>query len=482
MNKRKTHNKDSIAKTTKNKLYNTKRENIALISGEVDAFLTEKGAKAVYSLTTAIDKLKMPQHIAKETIKEAIKENIKRYNRKADNSGVIIKVNHPEVLQVFDSEGFIERQWQYIPFILRNKDYLMIQNKAKYPIFIDKYDYSMPLYKFKNNIQFQTEEELRKRKIQNMNDIMFYISDDEKMLFSKVINLSFNPISYSLIKQYKKSLVSDHDKERVLFLPSLYDRSFSISMYVMLDGDPKKTHMYLRYDSSSGIHKNVYIGNDNRQSVFGYEATNPHFHFQNEDDNLLCMKKFRDGQRHIKWKTGRCNAIDLKHLINYLIELDSFSNDKVEKLYHEHLHYNMPFLEAKHNHKQYTITNIRSLMKQYKEKCDEENKEHIDVLVSKFELINPKAKTNGENKVFNKLLQSLKFLQFLNDERINTSNLRQLETLSQLEIMCANDVMNSISNCKEKIIEKDYQPKYKLNGDYLNKDNENTEDIEEKTK
>ena len=118
----------------------------------------------------------------------------------------------------------------------------------------------------------------------------------------------------------------------MVYLPTLYDRTLTISMYVLLEGSSNKSHMFLRYDSSSKTHKNIYVGSDKRQSVYGLEAENPHFHFQNEDDNLLCIKKFRDANRHIKWKTGRCNAIDCKHLIKYLLELDSLSQEKLEEL------------------------------------------------------------------------------------------------------------------------------------------------------
>ncbi len=468
MKKSKMHNKGSIQNYHK-KRFSTKKINSGEIRKEVEAFLTTSGIGAVYKLTAALENLHIPPHIIKGTVKDAIKDNIKRYNDEADDSGATLKYGYSSALTDFDSDGFIDRKWQYIPFILKTRDYLDIQRKKKYPIFIEKYDYSMPLYTFKNNINFQNEGKFSKRNIHNSNDVQFFISSDEKMLFSKVTNLIFVPTSPAVLREYKKLHPSKQEQEKLIYMPSVYDRSFSISMYVMLEGDPKKTHMYLRYDSSNKSHRNVYIGPDKRERVFGYETGSPHFHFQNEDDNLLCMKKFRDEHRQIKWKTGRCNAIDLKHLISYLVELDNTQEKKVAERFFEGGHYNMPFLEAKLNKKVFSTKAIDTIIDDYKNSKD--SPEYLQELVKKFKLLNPKQETKG--KCFASLISSLKFLQFINDERINTSDLDELETLSELEIVCANDVMNSITNSREQVKQRNYQPKYVMKGDYLVKKSSN---------
>ncbi len=462
MNKSKMRNKGSI-KYYHKKRSGTRKINSGEIRRDVEAFLTTSGLGAVYKLTAALENLHIPPHIIKGVVKDAIKDNIKRYNDEADDSGATLKYGYSDALTGFDSDGFIDRKWQYIPFILKTRDYLDIQRKKKYPIFIEQYDYSMPLYTFKNNINFQTEEKFRKRNIHNSNDVQFFISSDEKMLFSKVTNLIFVPTSPAVLREYKKLHPSKQEQEKLIYMPSVYDRSFSISMYVMLEGDPKKTHMYMRYDSSNKSHRNVYIGPDKRERVFGYETGNPHFHFQNEDDNLLCMKKFRDEHRQIKWKTGRCNAIDVKHLVSYLTELDNISEKKVAQQFFEGAHYNMPFLEAKFNKKVFYTKSINAIVDDYKNGKD--NHEYLQGLVQKFKLLNPEQTAAG--KCFARLISSLKFLQFIYDERINTSDLGELEALSQLEIVCANDVMNSITNSREQAMQKNCQPKYVMKGDYL---------------
>ncbi len=466
MKKNSLHNKNAISNKKKKHYYIKKDEN-AFLRKEVDAFLMTSGVSAIYKLTSAISKLKIPLHNAKEVIKYAICEEIKRYNNEASESGVTIKNRHSTMLMNLDTTNFIAREWQYVPFILKNRDYLELQTTPKFPIFIENYDYSLPLYEFKNNIKFNNEINFQRKNVITSNDVQFYISNDEKVLFSKVTNLLFSPISYKLIKEFKKTLSPNDNVEQIKYMPSLYERSFSISMYVILEGDTKKTHMYMRYDSSSKTHKNIYIGNDKRENIFGYEAENPHFHFQNEDDNLLCIKKFRDGYRQIKWKTGRCNAIDLKHLINYLTELDSFTREKVEKLYFDDMHYNMPFLKAKFNNQPFCTKSINTMLLNYKNEKGSIDEEYIKKIKDKFEILNQRIYNNSKNKVFKNLITSLKFLQFICDERVNTKNLNELENLSKLEIIVASDIMNAINCSQEKVIEKDYQPKYIINGDYL---------------
>lgn len=458
------HNKDSLAPKTAQK--KTKRPQNSPLQSEIEAFLTtDNPPLSLYGLTMAIDKLKLPPQQVKPMVKEAIKENIKRYNLSADESGVYVKTVLADVFADFSTSDFIERKWQYIPFILHDSDYQELQRQEKTPIYIDHYDYSAPIYSFKNNFQF-TNEDLKKKKKENSNDAKFYMSKDEKILFSKVTTLTFTPVNFKLVREYKRNATPE-EKERMVYLPTLYDRTLTISMYVLLEGSSNKSHMFLRYDSSSKTHKNIYVGSDKRQSVYGLEAENPHFHFQNEDDNLLCIKKFRDANRHIKWKTGRCNAIDCKHLIKYLLELDSLSQEKLEELSRKNLHYNMPFLHAKLNKKTYSMTSVDKLLDNYTNDGDQFAIDYSSELKRKFKLYYPQKTVGVGEQSFKKLITSLQFLQFLYEERIDTTDLRKLEMLSQIEVITATEVVNKISNNKDKAIEKEYKPKYVIEGDYL---------------
>ena len=151
------HNKDSLAPKTAQK--KTKRPQNSPLQSEIEAFLTtDNPPLSLYGLTMAIDKLKLPPQQVKPMVKEAIKENIKRYNLSADESGVYVKTVLADVFADFSTSDFIERKWQYIPFILHDSDYQELQRQEKTPIYIDHYDYSAPIYSFKNNFQYRKKE------------------------------------------------------------------------------------------------------------------------------------------------------------------------------------------------------------------------------------------------------------------------------------------------------------------------------------
>ena len=127
----------------------------------------------------------------------------------------------------------------------------------------------------------------------------------------------------------------------------------------------------------------------------------------------------------------------------------------------------MPFLKAKFNNQPFCTKSINTMLLNYKNEKGSIDEEYIKKIKDKFEILNQRIYNNSKNKVFKNLITSLKFLQFICDERVNTKNLNELENLSKLEIIVASDIMNAINCSQEKVIEKDYQPKYIINGDYL---------------
>lgn len=432
---------------------------------EVEAFLTNGKPDALFKLATNLENLNLPRHNIKYIVKEAIKDNIKKYSPEADEYGVYVKNRLSSALASIDVGNFSNRQWQYVPFILKNEDYQKILLEKKYPIYIEKYDYDEPIYKFKNSIKFKNEMSTKFKKIKSSNDLQFFIGKDEQTLFAKVIYQRFTPISFKLISKAKKNLSSEENKADLIYRPDLYEHSLSISSYVLLDGDPKKAHMYMRYDGGEHLHKNLFLGNDKREAIFGAEAKSPHFHFQNEDDNLICIKKFRDSNRHVRFKTGRCNAIDCEHLVNYLVKLENTSNEEIEKQFYSNQHYNMPFLEAMYKHKSFAPSTIENLLDNYGKDKDVKEQEYLKYLYENFK---PKQSINCHK--FKKLVDSLEFLQYIHNQKASTQNLSNLKALTEIEILCADDVVNSISNSKEKFLESNYQMKYSINGSYLAND------------
>lgn len=461
------HNRDNLIRPIKVKPSQKKRELTAL-DKEIDAYIMSNDEDyPLLKLAKIIKSLKIQPQKAKQVLKDAIRINIKDYDNKLDDYSLYLTKGLESWLKDFNISEFVERTWQYKPIVLKEKDYLLLQEKEKYPIYINSYDYSIPIHKFGNNINFQNETNFKKKKIDNSNDVQFYTTKEENMLFAKVTNIKFEPISYSLIKKVGHELPPE-DKNKLKFDPRLYNRTFSISLYTLLDGDPKKSHPFIRYDSSYCTHTNLFMKNDKRIDVYGVESDNPHFHFQNEDDALLCIRKYRDNNRRIKWKTGKCNAIDCKHLIKYLLKLDNMAKEELDKLDKQNLNYGMPFLNLKLKGKRINTVSFEKILNIYP--ClREEDSKFIESLRSDFRnrcFVN----SDGENKNFQKLIMSLQFLQFVHDGLSTTFDYSYLEILSNLEVECASNIINAISNCSQKIIEKDYKPKFSIDNCFINKD------------
>lgn len=457
------HSRDNLKKTKKN---NQRKRAQSDLDKEVEAYIMSSDEDyPLYKLANTLKSLKLTPQRAKQLVKGAIRENIKDYDPLADGYSLYLTNGLEETLSKFSMADFVNRNWQYTPLILTNADYKTLQECEKFPLYMDRYDYSLPLHKFGNNISFQNELTFKKRKIKNSNDISFYTTKEENMLFAKVTNLKFEPINHALIREASRDLVQE-EREKLKYNPRLYNRTFSISLYALLDGDPKKSHPFIRYDCASMTHSNVFMAGDKREGVYGLESDNPHFHFQNEDDLLLCTRKYRDNSRRLRWKTGKCNSIDLKHLVKYLVGLDNTPYDELEKLDQQNQNYGMPFLNIKIKGKKIDTINIDKLLNSYLCSSQEE-KDYINSLREDFKLYCLVKPSGTGEKSFKKLISSLQFLQFVHDERFNSQNCDRLELLSNLEVECATNVVNAITNCSSKILERDYKPKFVIDNEFL---------------
>lgn len=463
------HSRDNLKQ--KKAQNSRKKKTLTELDKEIEAYITSSDEDLpLLKLASALKALKIPPQMAKRMVKEAIRDNIKTYDYEVDDYQLYLQKGLDATLQDFDISKFIERSWQYRPIALNAQDYALIQQQEKCPIFINRYDYTIPIHKFGNNINFQNEFAFKKKKIINNNDVQFYTTKDENMLFAKVTNIKFEPINYARLKEAGREL-EPNEKEKLKYNPRIYNRTFSISLYVMLEGDPKKSHPFLRYDSSPCTHTNMFLDGDKRVDVYGYEADNPHFHFQNEDDALLCIRKYRDNNRHIKWKTGKCNSIDCKHLIKYLLKLDNMERGELEKQEKQNLNYGMPFLNMKLKGKKVNTQNTSKYFENYP--ClNKSEADYIARLREDFKTLNSEKSVGGGDKSFKRLISSLQLLQFVTDERSKATDNAELEILSNLEVECATDVINAITNSSQKIIEKDYKPKFVINNHYIKHEGE----------
>lgn len=464
------HSRDNLNRSKKP---SKKKRQLSELDKEVEAYImSSDDSFPLLRLANILKAMKIPPQMAKRVVKESIKASIEDYNSDMGDYNLYLTRGLEDALDEFNLDRFMERSWQYQPIALKDQDYRLLNEVEKYPIFIDSYNYSLPIHTFGNNINFHNEHNFSKKKIINNNDIQFYTTKDENMLFAKVTNIKFEPISYVLIKEAVKNMPAD-SRTKLQYNPTLYNRTFSISLYVLLEGDPNKSHPYLRYDSNPCTHTNTFLGGDKRLEVYGLEADNPHFHFQNEDDALLCIRKYRDSGRHIRWKTGKCNAIDCKHLVRYLALLDNLEQRELHRQEEQNLSYGMPFLDIKLKGKKIITKSVDKLLDEYP-LLDEKSGQLIDMLRESFKMLYPVKATQGD-KSFKRLITSLRFLQLLHDEQSNTLDEEKLEILSNLEIECASDVVGAISSCSQKIIEKDYKPKFIISNQYLDSKGEGEE-------
>lgn len=318
-----------------------------------------------------------------------------RHFRKDFEGSVEIQNCIYDMFKNFNMSDFVERQWQYRPYYISGSKYSLLQTSIKNPIHISNYDYSQPLYKLANNIEYNPKDlKLHKCPLETVkNDLKFYLSQDENILFAKLINLRYKPSNLKMAKKHNHGL-SEEEKLFSVYDNYLYNRSLSISMYVLLDGDPNKAMPFVRYDNDPTPHTNVYIGNDKRREVYGDIALNPHFHFQNEDDSLLCLRKYQAEDGKTKYKTGRCNAIDCKHLKKYLLDLDSLDQKDLERQAKNKMDYNMPFLQYKLTGKKVGVNVDNLFYKFIQDKTDEE--------VGLLEEISLWLTQSKESKVYNR--------------------------------------------------------------------------------
>ena len=443
------------------------------IKKEVDNFLRAGGQEALTQLIEFLKSLNKNSTELKHTIKEAIRENIVQSNAEADTSNILSKNQLDKNMPIFDGAKFLERKWKFVHYILKSKEYCKLMSSEKRLIFVKNYNYKAPNFEFENNFNESSNGKDKKSKI--FNDLQFYINNNGNMIFAKNCIDEYTPISKQIINEEIKhqQFLTEEDKALKFYNPNLYNKNLSISMYILLDGDPNKAHSIMRYDGCNGKqHKNMFLPQDKRRAIFGDIASNPHFHFQNEDDNLICSKKIVNSDKRVKWKTGRCNAIDINHLIKYLVELDNSNRERIEMLYDQERHYNMPFLNAKYNNK---VLSYDFDIYEFLKNVPQESQTFVHDTLRNVKQKLKKIEYKTENPCFRKLVFALLFIKEIYELRKTNDNLRELKILSQIEYSYANALIDSFSNNKNKLLVEDYKPKYIVDASHLNQ-NDNEEE------
>lgn len=439
---------------------------------EVEIFLKTSGKEATLQLVNNLKNKGINDGYVKNIIKKAIYFDILKHHKNADKSKIYFSQMPEEFLESFSSDQFFSKYWKFVPYILKSYEYNKLITSFKNPIFIQGYNYDVPLYAFKNSYDFNGNSSSHKRKDGkvSLNDLRFYMNENDKIMFAKEVKTKYEPISLKIVKEKRRMLGEQADK--VIYDSNAYERTLSISMYVLLDGNPNKAYTYFRYDSSNHSHNNLYIGNDKRKEVFGQIAESPHFHFQNVDDNLLCLKKFVGNDRYIKYKTGRCNAIDIPHLKKYLQELDKKDIEELNDELHKGLTYEMPFLEYKVKNKRIHL-NYNKIIEKFTSELTEEQLEIFNDILNVFNLRSDASQNNRKNNFFDPLIKALDLLQYLHNYILISENdvnsLERKEILSNIEILFASNIVDGICRNSSKFLEKRYRPLYSIKSDYLTK-------------
>ncbi|MCI8555489.1 MAG: hypothetical protein HFI85_02830 [Clostridia bacterium] len=381
-----------------------------------------------------------------------------------------------ELMKKFNNETFVSRPWKYEPYMVRQNQIDELQACIKNPVYVKRYQYDRPIYEFQNVISFR-DKKARATGEQVKTDIQYYLSKNEDILCAKVVNLKYKPkaLKYFGRKRYPSSKIEIEARINDRFL---YDRSLSISMYVLLDGDPKKAMPFMRYDNDPHPHTNVWIGQDKRKAVFGEVAQSPHFHFQSEEDAILCLRKFRYTNGKGKYRTGRCNAIDCRHLKNYLMKIDNMGGKLAENELAKNGTYGLPFLKMKINKKALKI-NVDNLVKDYLDGKSSTEQGYLRYLTKWLDATkdNPDYEM-PKNKCFGSLIRALDFIDFMTNNMSTGLYGCDRKMLSEIEVLVANAVVNVINNNQEDYLRKEGKPKYSIECKF-DKDLEYEESLED---
>lgn len=129
----------------------------------------------------------------------------------------------------------------------------------------------------------------------------------------------------------------------------------------------------------------------------------------------------------------------------------------------------MPFLYYKNNNKYLSVNIKRSVGSFVKGEIDsgklnKRDVDFIDKIVSDFVQSFNKTKyadTPKENQVFPKLIRALAFLDYINKAREKTTNIREIEILSNLEIEISNATFEKVANLEYNRNKQNYNEHFK---------------------
>lgn len=384
----------------------------------------------------------------KPILKQEIKKVLNERRMGRDVSSIRYSDSFYKLISNFNLKSFIEREWAYRPQFIKQKDYLTLQAERKIPLHFEDLNHTDFICDFPNKIETQCHGEFEKEN----KEPQFFINEKDSMLFAKLARVKYVPIRLKTVRETAEKGELDYNDQ------SLFDCVMSISFCAVIDGKTKNSLPLYRYDSSKLMHKNMFVGDDYRKDVFGETVRSPHFHFQNEDDSLLCLKRQFDKCGKEVYKSGRCNAIDCDGLRRYLISLDQRNDKQIETLSKFDLHYGMPFLRQRREKlvsRCDFMPEIRKFIKTLP------TNEKVDLLAVEKWLSQSDVRVWFEDgssfayedcDCFGSLIKALDFIQFVFDKRVKTKNPTLVKNLSKIELLVASkaiDAFAGVENLRE---------------------------------
>lgn len=195
------------------------------------------------------------------------------------------------------------------------------------------------------------------------------------------------------------------------------------------------------------VHIIIRFLSEKHKQIIGEVAQVPHFHFQNNVENLLYLKKSNKDDSDLNYSAPGCNAIDCEHLIKYLQQLDA---TPINMLKTETQSYGMPFLDAKIKNLPLNI-NIQATLLNVLSSPNSLSVENINYLTTLYNQINKITyDDNTENNYFSKLIESLDVLEKMHKKIDSTQDPKQVAELTLIETECANQIVSAMSNYSQK--------------------------------
>lgn len=359
------------------------------------------------------------------------------------------------------------KKWQSAPTLFQNNVYPFLNLVSKRPI------------RFAETYQPITLEDKADITVAGLgsdqlisNSTQFYYNLEHEFLFSTVTSLSFDSIDKSVFYGTDLNKVP----LEVLFDESKFQRQLDICTYIIPRGDADQAINILRYDGSGFDHFNQVFYSEKHKEIFGEVATVPHFHFQNNVENLIYLKKEKNDEHDTSFSNAGCNAIDCAHLREYLRGLDALSDSELKETT---ISYGMPFLEAKKEGIKFDINVVQMLDKLieaaqtqhlssqtvfflgklYREINSIIDYNTDDAKVLKLETNNesavPPDKAPGEAvdtpETFTGLILALDILEKVHKQQDMTSDVKFKRDLMAIETICAKEVVDTISQTKQPV-------------------------------